>query len=196
MAAVKSLCNGGIVLQNGRFAFSGSQYEAVDFYQKNSQSVDRLFHDGPVETAPGNDIIRLIRFEVIPRTGDMLTMYSGIDFVLEFYYGHSGTNIDITYEVKTQDDIMVFHSGSVITENYSSKKGIYTTICKLPQQLLNAGVYSVSIIFGENQRQVLFKIFDCISFEVMQESTGSNYSKMPGVVYPKLELISSFKHYG
>ena len=61
------------------------------------------------------------------------------------------------------------------------------------QQLLNAGLYYVSIIFGENQRYVLFNIIDCISFEVMQESTGSNSNKLPGIIFPKLVSISSFK---
>ena len=195
MAAIKSLCNKGIVLQKGEFAFAGTQTDAVDFYQKNNQSVDRLFHNGPLDKAPGNDVIRILKFEVVSRTGEILTMFSGIDFVLEFYYGNSGTNIDVTFEVKTQDDIMVFHSGAIVTGNYDSQKGMYSTICSLPQQLLNAGVYSVSIIFGENQRYVLFNINDCINFEVMQEAAGSNHSKLPGIIFPKLESVSSFKPY-
>lgn len=193
MAAVKSLCTKGIVLQNGQLAFSGTQTAAVDFYQKNNQSVNRLFHHGPLDTAPGNEVIRILKFEVIPRTGDILTMNSGIDFVLDFYYGHSLTNIDVTFEVKTQDDIMVFHHGANITTEYDSKQGIYTTVSSLPQQLLNAGIYSVSIIFGENQRYVLFHTKDCLSFEVMQEAAGSNHSKLPGIIFPKLESVSTFK---
>jgi lipopolysaccharide transport system ATP-binding protein len=193
MAAVKSLCIKGIVLQNGLFAFSGTQTGAVGFYQKNNQSVNRLFYNGPVEMATGNDAIRIFKFEVVPRSGERLTMYSGIDFILEFYCGHSGTNIDVTFEVKTGDDIMVFHNGLIVTNKNDSQRGIYTIVCSLPQQLLNAGVYSVSIIFGENQRYVLFSIRDCISFEVMQESTGTNSDKLPGIVFPKLESVSSFK---
>lgn len=195
MAAVKSLCNRGIVLQKGEIAFTGSQNDAVDFYQKNDQSVDRLFHEGPLETAPGNEVVRILKFEVLPRSGNILTMFSGIDFVLEFYYGHSLTNIDVTFEVKTQDDVMVFHNGVVVSSNFDSQKGIYTTVCSLPQQLLNAGIYSVSIIFGENQRHVLFNIKDCISFEVMQEAAGNNHSKLPGIIFPKLESVFSFKPY-
>jgi lipopolysaccharide transport system ATP-binding protein len=139
-------------------------------------------------------VIRLFKFEVQPRNGEILTMFSGIDFVLEFYYGHSGTNIDVTFEVKTQDDIMVFHSGVIITKNNDSQKGMYTTVCSLPRQLLNAGVYAVSVIFGENQRHELFRITDCISFEVVQEAAGSNHSKLPGIIFPELESVSSFKN--
>ncbi len=193
MAAVKSLCNRGIVLQKGEIAFTGTQNDAVDFYQKNNQMVDRLYHSGPLHKAPGNDTVRILKFEAVPRNGEIITVFSGIDFVLEFYYAHSGTNIDVTFEVKTQDDTMVFHSGANITQNNDAQQGVYTVVCSLPQQLLNTGVYSISVILGENQRYVLYKLNDCISFEVMLETSGSNHSKLPGIIFPKLQSVSSFK---
>jgi len=196
MAAVRSLCTKGIVLKSGTFQFDGTASQAVDFYQQNGQSTQSLYHADSVDTAFGNDAIRIIKFKAEPRNGDILTMFSGIDFVLEFYCGHSGKNIDITYEVKTQDDIMVFHSGAIVTNNYDSELGKYIVTTSLPQQLLNAGVYSVSIIFGENQRYLLYQIRDIISFEVVQETAGSNSSKLPGIVFPRLESVTTFKKIG
>ena len=61
MAAIKQLCKKGIVLKNGQFAFMGSQLEAVTNYQSSHLTSSYFIHKGRMETAPGNENIRILK---------------------------------------------------------------------------------------------------------------------------------------
>jgi lipopolysaccharide transport system ATP-binding protein len=193
MAAVKSLCTKGIVLQNGKVAFEGNQIDAVNFYQANHQTNSFFEYGGTINSAPGNSNIRILKFDINPRKGESLSIYSGIDFNVDFYNAVENKNIDITFELENQDNILVFHYGTILTNDHDSKKGIYTLKCGLPTKFLNAGTYSISIIFGENQRYVLYKVKDFVSFEVLPETSGSNSNTLPGITIPELQIEQSFK---
>lgn len=193
MAAVRTLCNKGLVLKNGTDVFYGSQSEAVDFYQNLSGGTNSSIIAADFEGALGNDNLKILRFEVLPRMGDVLTIFSGIVFQLEFFNHLTAKNIDVTLEVKNQDDILVFHNGGFVTTNSDSKPGVYQMNFQMPMQFLNAGIYTVSLLFGENQRYVLFKGEDLLSFEILHETTGSNSSKLPGLTLPELTVETFFK---
>jgi lipopolysaccharide transport system ATP-binding protein len=193
MAAIKTLCKKGIVLENGTTVFDGTQTDAISYYQNNIDTIDNFEHEGPIEKAPGNNNIRILKFQVVQQEGEYLTMLSGIDFLVDFYCGVENSNIDITFEVSTQDDLVLFHNGLLITQNNDSKKGVYSIKCSLPKHLLNAGIYSISILFGQNQRYILYKKDSFISFEVLQETLGSNSNRIPGIIFPELKFEQSFK---
>ncbi len=186
MAAVKKLCNKGILLKRGRLDYNGNQLEAVQYYQ-NFKGTNRSFeHQGSKDTAPGNNNIRILKFDVVPQEGELLTMFSGVSFKLKFYNFEQDKNIDVTVEVSNNDDVIIFHNGVIVTKNNDSKVGVYEVNLALPKQFFNAGFYNIKILFGENQRYLLYQN-DCIaSFEVIQETAGSNSSRLPGVAFPKI----------
>ncbi len=193
MAAVKQLCTSGIVLQHGGMAFEGGAQEAVNFYQASGNMEASFKHHGPLEEAPGNDSIRILKFAVMPLTGEMLSISSGLEFELQFYNAREGINLDVTFELRNSEEVAVFHHGTLLSENNDSRKGGYTIKGKLPPNLLNAGVYHFMLIFGENQRYVLFTTDDTIQFEVLNESIGSNNAILPGVIRPAIEYRKSFE---
>lgn len=186
MAAVKQLCTRGIVLQNGALSFSGSQYEAVNFYQNAHQTNSSFLHHGKLEDAPGNNNIRIISFDVTPLLGETISISTGFNFEIAFFNYKSAINLDVTFELKTSDEVIVLHHGALISVNHDSKSGIYRVKGTVPSNLLNAGTYSFNLIFGENQRHALFMIYDFIQFEVMNESLGSNSNILPGILRPKI----------
>lgn len=187
MAAVKQLCEKGIVLRHGQLMFCGTQHEAVSFYQNAHQTNSTFIHTEEIEKAPGNDLIRILRFEVNPLNGDTISISSGISFEMEYFNTKENTNLDVTFELKNTEEIILFHHGTLVAQNNSSKKGIYKIRGTLPPDFLNAGTFLFNIIFGENQRYALFVIQDFIRFEVMNESIGSNANILPGLVRPKIQ---------
>lgn len=189
MAAVKSLCDKGIVLQNGDVVFQGSQNDASNFYLNlNNTTFQSLNYLDNLNLAPGNNNIKIHRFDIKPRIGEVLSMFSGVNFEIEFYNYIENQNIDITFEVVNQDEIIVFHNGTTISNDKNSILGIYKLTCLLPQQLLNSGIYSINLIFGENQRTIIYKKTNFITFEVLHEMVGSNSEKLPGVTFPELKF--------
>jgi lipopolysaccharide transport system ATP-binding protein len=190
MPSVKALCNRGIVIQKGALVFNGEIQDAIDFYQIQNVKMRSTKFKMNSDSPKINDSVELIDFDIVSRKGSLLTMLSGIDFILKFYSYVENKTVDLTFEVVNQDDVIVFHNGATVTAESNSEIGEYLVTCSLPEQLLNAGIYSVNLIFGENQRFLLKHYEDIISFEVLQEIVGSNSSKLPGIVFPKLEVVS------
>lgn len=192
MAAVKTLCKTGLVLKNGKIEFSGTQAEAVSHYQSLQTITSGLVHTGEVSDALGNSNIRILKLVVQPQKGSELNIYSGCDIILEFYNSQAGKNLDVTLEVETLDNVVVFHNGIILTEKNDSKEGFYTLRFSLTRTLLNAGKYLLSVTFGENQRYVLFHEREIISFEIQPETIGANSSVLPGIIIPELNIKTIF----
>lgn len=193
MAAVKQLCNKGIVLKNGGLVFKGSQLEAVNYYQTSHDTNSYFEHEGQLEEAPGNEHIRILKFKVSPANGEVLSISSGVDFELVFYNYTDNISLDSTFELKTLDEVPVLQTGTLMNMDGLAKKGIYKVNGKLPGNLLNAGLYRFKLIFGLNQRHALFVIDDFIQFEVLNEASGSNSGILPGVVRPLIPFNVSFQ---
>lgn len=192
MAAVKQLCTTGIVMKNGTVNFDGSAMNAVEYYQ-TSHDTDSFFeHDGVLENAPGNSNVRILKFEVKPIDGEVISISSGLAFELQFYNYKPGINLDATFELRNLDEVIVFHHGALITTNSDSQKGIYTVKGQLPPHMLNSGLFSFKLIFGENQRYALFVVEDFIRFEVLNEVSGSNSSSLPGIIRPNINYRINF----
>lgn len=194
MAAVKQLCTTGIVMKNGGIVFDGLALPAVDFYQRSHDTDSFFEHSGTLDEAPGNTNIRILKFEVKPLTGEVVTISSGLEFELSFYNYKENINLDATFELRNLDEIVVFHHGALITTDKDSKRGVYTVKGRLSPNLLNAGNYSFKMIFGENQRYALFVIEDFIRFEVMNEADGSNSNILPGIIRPEIDYRLSFQN--
>jgi len=170
MASVKSLCKKGLVLVNGKIEFQGTQTNSIIFYQNNYNTANVFNHNGTIETAPGNSNIRVLSFKVLPKNDDVIQISSGILFELVFFNYKKNINLDVTFELSNSDEIT----------------GIF------PENLLNAGIYKFKLIFGENQRDVLYIHNDVIQFEVLNETLGSNSNILPGIIRPQLIYTSNF----
>lgn len=195
MAAVKQLCSKGIVLRNGTMDFSGLTMQAVAHYQNNHETNSYFEHSGSLEEAPGNENIRILKFEIKPSTGEVLTVNSGTEFELEFYNHKAGMTLDATFELLNSDEIVIFHRGKALSKEKDSKRGVYKITGVLPPNLLNAGVYKFNLIFGENQRYALFTANDFIQFELMNVGIEGNASQLPGVLRLEIPYKSEFRSY-
>ena len=182
MAAVKQLCTLGMVMRNGGLVFEGDAPGAVNYYQNSHETNSCFEHKGELQYAPGNDTIRILKFEVLPLQGEMISVSSGIQFELQFFNKKKGINLDATFELRTADEIPVFHHGALISTNNDSIEGVYTVKGKVPAFILNAGTYKFKLVFGENQRHVLCLADDFIQFEILNEALGSNASILPGIL--------------
>jgi lipopolysaccharide transport system ATP-binding protein len=191
MAAVRQLCTSAVVMKNGRLVFEGTQTDGVNFYQTSHNTNSEYIHEGDIHEAPGNQHIRIKRFEVKPTNGEVISISSGFNFELEFLNYKEDINLDVTFELKNSDEIIVFHNGTVLSQNKDSKKGYYKVSSKMPPHTLNAGVYKFTLIFGENQRYEVCSLEDFIQFEIMNESSGSNNEVLPGLLHLNMPFNAS-----
>ncbi|KFC23523.1 ABC transporter ATP-binding protein [Epilithonimonas lactis] len=187
MTAVKELCSKGILLNQGLLDYQGGILETIMEYQKSSQKQSSYLHTGPLETALGNEYIRILEFSVKSQTNSFLDIDSGAKVKLRFYNDSENINLDATFELRTYEESVVFHTGALITTNKDSKKGEYTVEFDMPANLLNAGNYYFRLIFGQDQRKALYICDDIVGFEVENVKLGTNIAQMPGIIRPKFE---------
>jgi lipopolysaccharide transport system ATP-binding protein len=79
LSAVASLCNKGIVLNQGSLEFTGSASEAINFYHAMTKKQQLA-----VNTDLENEHIKVNSFSIEPLVGDLITVASGIRFELHF----------------------------------------------------------------------------------------------------------------
>ena len=187
MTAVKELCNNGILLNQGLLEYQGSASETIMEYQKNSQKQSSYIHTGPIESAIGNEDIRILEFSAKALNGGFLDIDSGVKVKLRFFNFQENINLDTTFELRTYEESVVFHTGALISTQNDSKRGEYTVEFEIPKNLLNAGNYYFKLIFGKNQRTALFICDEIVGFEVENVKIGTNITMMPGVIRPNFD---------
>lgn len=189
MASVKKLCHTGVLLQNGSVKTIGQVNEVVETYIGGEEKSQNVFFED-LQTAPGNEKLRIKSFEVVPLgSGKTINVETGLRVKLIFMNYQPNIMMDATFELHTVEDIIVFHTGKVLTPEKDSKVGLYSVEFDIPPFTLNTGMYKMIVWFGENQRYVLWGNFEHV-FEIENTLTGQgfNMNTMPGVMKPRFEF--------
>ena len=196
MASVKSLCKTGLLLENGMVKYRGGIQDTIDMYIGEGGSSENQYFDD-LSTAPGNDVVRIKSFEILPLDGsNQITIETGILFRLKFMCYKENAMLDANIAVSSMDDITIFQMGRVLGKigEKDSKKGMYTVEFKLDPYTINAGRYKLELWFGENQRYVVYSGFEqCFEVENSLADMGFNQSVMPGFLRPKNDLKITFE---
>ena len=196
MASVKSLCKTGVLLENGQVKYIGGINETVEHYIGDGGSSENQYFED-LSTAPGNDVIRIKSFEVLPLDGsNQITIETGVLFRLKFMCYKENAMLATAIEIRTLDDIIICQPAAFFGRpgEKDSKIGLYTMDFVFPAYMLNAGSYKADVFFGENQKYV---IFDGFEQRFMVENTltdmGYNQSILPGVLRPKNNFKVTFE---
>jgi ABC-type polysaccharide/polyol phosphate transport system ATPase subunit len=190
MTDVRNLASMALWLNGGRPEAMGKPHEVITRYLGTSFS-DESSITWDAETAPGGETVILRALSVDPPTGsDAISIASGANVGIRFECHQNGLSLDFTIEVRTEEQIIVFHSGGRITPNRDSTEGVYLVTARIPGDLLNSGKYNVSVIIGESQSIPLAEAINAVTFRVKNEVRGTNYSQRPGIIAPILEWNS------
>jgi lipopolysaccharide transport system ATP-binding protein len=196
MASVKSLCTRGVLLEQGQVKYMGGINDTVDYYIGEGGSSENQYFDD-LATAPGNDVIRIKSFEILPgKPQANIDIESGIKFRLKFMCYKADAMLDVNMLIRTMDDIMVVQLGQGLTSTgeKDSKIGMYSAEFDIPKYTLNAGRYKAEIFFGENQRYMVYSGFEqCFEVANTLSDMGFNQSVLPGMLRLKNEFKVQFE---
>ena len=197
MASVKQLCKSGIMLENGMVKYVGTVQDTVNYYIGEGGSSENQYFDD-METAPGNDVIRIKSFEILPgKVGSPdINIETGVKFKLSFWCQKPNAMLDANMLITTLDDIAVCQVGQLLGKvgEKDSKKGVYTVEFELNPYTINAGQYKAVIWFGENQRYMVFSGFEQkFTLENTLSDMGFNQSVLPGLLRPRNDFKITFE---
>ncbi|MBQ7388087.1 MAG: ATP-binding cassette domain-containing protein [Paludibacteraceae bacterium] len=187
MASVKSLCKTGVLLENGTIKYLGGINETVEHYIGDGGSSENQYFDD-LSTAPGNDVIRIKSFEILPLDGSsQISIETGVLFRLKFMCYKENAMLDANLRISTLDDIIVCEEEQILGTigECDSKIGMYTVDFKLNPYTINSGNYKASVYFGESMSYLIFDDFHQLFFvEDTCTDRGSSANPTKGYIRP------------
>ena len=191
MLAVDSLCTRAICLHEGRVVLQGPAGLVTSRYlQTWLPAFKEVVHDD-INTAPGNDIIRLHRTSVRPVDGtshDRLTVRSPLVVEFEYWKLAAHTCLDLAAEVFNEHGVNVFATARFAEA--PAPAGLLRSSFVVPADLMNSGTYRIhlTVLLGGMTEVAHWE--DIIAFEVhdaASELRGFYHDFWPGAVRPNLK---------
>jgi lipopolysaccharide transport system ATP-binding protein len=197
MIAIQSLCKRALWLDGGTIADDSNAGTVVRNYLShsfgNTNSEEEIW---PIETAPGNDSVRLHRVQVRSLdevSGQHLTTRTPFCIDVEYWNLQPGANINITLHLYTEQQVIAFTTGSGSGDpewaRRSSPAGLFRSTCYVPGDLLNVGRHRFNVLVIKDLSSVIYQYESGVTFEIfdLDERVLSQYAREPGVVKPALK---------
>ncbi len=186
MAAVKSLCNRGIVLEHGKVVFEGTAENAVANYLtegldsgKSLRNFDDLYNEKLFH-------LRSIGVKNADRTyEEPISEDSSIEIVTDVLFKEDATNYHITYHMFNELGEAMFSFYDKY-DDVRLNKGINKLNCIIPKDFLQPGGYTLSIFVVKDKKKAIFIQKDIFNFTVINgdREIGVYMGKEPGYIKP------------
>jgi len=192
MAAVKSLCKRGIILENGQLTLDVDVDSAVSHYLSDGSETSnkREFQD-KIRT----EFFQLHSIKILNANGDQNS-----DIIIEDKEINIETNISfftdepnkyhVTFHMFNEQGEAMF-SFSSATFNFLLS-GENSLRCIIPAKFLQAGQYFLHLLIVQDKKKVIFIEKDIISFNVIygERKIGVFMGREPGYIRPQFKWVN------
>jgi lipopolysaccharide transport system ATP-binding protein len=190
MAAVKSLCTRGIVLEHGKVVLDSTVENAVNYYLSgNSETQNKKIFSSEYDKK--EFLLHEICLNPVGKSSDfVLDEFQEIEINTVISIKEENHNLQVTYVLNNEMGEPLF-TFSHINNGLKLISGLNKLTCILPKGFLNIGTYYLSLYVIENSKTTLFVEKDIISFAVQEgeRALGSWMGKEPGFIKPKFDWI-------
>jgi lipopolysaccharide transport system ATP-binding protein len=194
MVAVQSLCNKGVLLDGGRIQLIGDAPEVTSQYLRNGQelSLSKVM-DARWASMPGSDG-QLISSSITDEDGrspTLIAMSTAFCIRTEYRVTRDHVPVHLTLHLVNEQGIVAFTTTNaplLAQTGYGDRSGCYRSVCHVPGNLLNSGLYHVKVLLVRNGNVVFFADESVLTFEVADTEPRNEgwHGKEPGVVQPAL----------
>ena len=191
LLAIDSLCTRAICLHDGKAVMEGPPGIVTSRYLKNWLPAFKEVVYNDIESAPGNESIRLHRARVRPQFGevhDQITVRTPFAVEFEYWKLTGNTSLDLGVEVFNEYGITVFATGQLGA--HPEPAGLLRSSFLVPADLMNNGTYRIRLVVSLGGGTALIDWEDIVTFEVhdaASELRGAYHDFWPGTVRPNLE---------
>jgi lipopolysaccharide transport system ATP-binding protein len=193
MTAVESLCRRAVWLENGRVVADGPTPDVVAEYLSTSFSQLSEQHWPDLETAPGNDAVRIRRAAVRPEGGspsDPIDVRTPVAIEFEYWNLRPDAQLNLSLQVYNSQGVMVFNALPYLEKVWQGRpfpRGLYRDTCHIPADLLNDGTYEIELLVVDSNH-LIYKHDGVLVFEVKDDpySREGWFGTWQGAVRPQL----------
>jgi lipopolysaccharide transport system ATP-binding protein len=189
MAAVKSLCNKGIVIKNGVIDFVGNIDNAVNFYLNDGKET---LHTKIFNEEYDKDIFTLNRISVYNegKADTLIVENEDLKIKTEITLKQDPEKFHITFHLYSEEGDALF---SFSSQQQPLIQGKNTLTCTIPSYFLQPGKYFLHFFFVKDKRQAVFYENDILSFRIInaEREIGVYMGKEPGYVRPNFNWLNN-----
>ena len=195
MAAVKSLCKKGVLLENGMVKETGMVDDIVGHYLKgNNEIANHKYWAEPEIKKEGFELIEIgVRKQDADYVENM-RVDDNIEVVIKYRVTHKFDKLHITYHFKNEQGMKIFScsSGGRFVQ-YEHNEGVYEQRMIIPANFLNWGSYFIDLYVVKDLSKGFIIEDDIVSFTLgnRELELGSWMGKEPGDITPKFEFIEN-----
>ncbi|RYE98501.1 MAG: ABC transporter ATP-binding protein, partial [Oxalobacteraceae bacterium] len=186
LTAVQALCNKAFYFEKGQLLEQGETNQVVATYLSKVSRTRLLREWDSPEKAPGNDLVRIRRIELIPEYQDELThidVRTPMKFRFEFWNMMDSANLNLSMHLNSLTGECIFNVG---TKSQPYGPGTIAGECVIPGYFLNDGSYTISVMIVKDTVTPLFTMEESLTFDVEDYREGiAWYGKWPGYVRPQ-----------
>lgn len=169
LASVKSICNKGLVINNGCLDFIGNVNDAISSYTSSFNNLNASTHF----EVKSNKFISLIKIE----TSSLINTTNEIIIEISFINKIINVELMLRFDLFNLYNVHVVRDEIQLFESSVTKKGTYSIKVKIPSRFLNRGRYFINLDFIDFQKRSLLNAQNCFFFEVHSPVSDSNISK-------------------
>jgi len=187
MAAVKSLCTKGVVLEHGKVVFSSDAESAVNYYLER-ESFEKLgYNKQELSDFYESDKIQINRIELFSE--NFFSIENKTLLKVNYVVLEKMNAFNFSLVLQDFNEVVIFNSISSVIE---ISKGNYETIFEIPENFLNDNKYKIRLIFV-NQSKIIVDLDDILSWNAIesQERKVNWFGKVVGVVRPEFNWITN-----
>ena len=190
MAAVKSLCTKGILLEKGLIKMIGNSNDVLDLYNSNS-SLTQSSISWNIDDAPGNENAKVTSIRFI-NDDNFFCIEKDIELEIEFINYLDNQVLNVSISIFDNDEVYVLASPNL--KRMPLKKGKYKSKCIIPKNLLNKGRYLFTIILVGNNFELITQLDKIVALDLDEMGTerGEYFGYWGGIVRPYLNWENVF----
>lgn len=197
MTSIKSLCEHGVILQNGMLVDQGEIDPIVSHYLRGDNDLDNYkVWDEPYK---GKNGFELLEIGVRPKRGgytDIMRVSDDLEIVMRYRLQRPMDKFWITLHIKNEQGERLFStSGGGRCYDKHHEAGEYEQICNLPKDFFNWGTFAIDFmaISQPSNIECLMSESDFLSFTLANRPVeiGGWMGREPGDITPKFNYTET-----
>ena len=189
LTAIQALCNKSFYFEKGQLLDQGETSRIVTSYlsRVSQKKLEREWAD--IDSAPGNDEIRVKSFKLLPDYLDELMhidVRTSMEIQFEFWNMVEDAQLNLSLHLYSFTGECIFNVG---TSSQAFARGLITGTLEIPGHFLNDGSYMISIMVVKDTSSVIYNMEEALTFDVEDFREGVTwYGKWPGYIRPQLNF--------
>jgi lipopolysaccharide transport system ATP-binding protein len=189
MAAVKSLCTRGIVMEQGRVVFEGNTNDGIDYYLQNNKTTENLYISELLPESMETKITYIAFIDENEIVRNEFSFDEQIKIKLDFNIKKEHINAMIGFKVKDKNENVIF-SSEISIEQVVDFEGNQKVEILLPKSILVPNSYSFNFAIHFPNIQIIELLEDIVTFDIIE--TGTVFHMYKNVDYGCVILDSTW----